>query len=82
MVPGAVIMFDVVATLGGAATTTLRGVAASTHRAGSAWDGASGWPDIIVVSFWMAGRCIILALADVCTVLPSSLKISPAASKV
>ena len=39
---GAVIVFEVVATLGGAATTTLRGVAVSTLGAVGTGDGASG----------------------------------------
>jgi hypothetical protein len=42
MVLGAVIMFNVVATLGGAATATLGGVAVSTLGAVGAGDGALG----------------------------------------
>ncbi len=82
MVPGAVIMFNVVAPLGGAATTTLGGVAASTLGAESTRDGELSCPDIIVVSCRMAVRCFNLALADVGTVPPSTLKILPAMSNV
>jgi hypothetical protein len=71
MVLGAVIVFEVVATLGGAATTTLRGVAVSTLGAVGTGDGALGWADMIVVSCRMAARCFILALNVVGMVPPS-----------
>ncbi len=53
---GAVIMFEVVATLGGAATATLGGVAVSTLGAVGTRDGASGCADMIAVSCQMADR--------------------------
>ncbi len=79
---GAVIMFEVVATLGDAATATLGGVAVSTLGAVGTGAGASGWADMIAVSSWMADRCFILALAVVGMVPPSCLNMSPAACKV
>ncbi len=82
MVLGDVIMFEVVATLGGAATATLRGVTVSTIGAVGTGDGALGWADIIVVSCQMAARCFILALAVVGVVPPSCSNMSPAASRV
>ena len=51
MVFGAVMVLDVVATLGGAATGTLGGVAGTTlGDVGSGGGGVSGRPDMIVVS--------------------------------
>ncbi len=50
MVFGAVMVLDVVATLGGAATATLGGVAGTTLGDVGSGGGALGWPDIIVVS--------------------------------
>ncbi len=50
MVFGAVMVLDVVATLGGAATATLGGVAGTTLRDVGSGGGALGWPDIMVVS--------------------------------
>ncbi len=79
---GAVIMFEVVATLRGAATTTLGGVAVSTFGAVGTRDGATGWADMIAVSCWMADRCFILALAVVGMVPPSCSNILPAACRV
>ncbi len=78
----AVIVFEVVATLRGAATATLAGVAVSTLGAVGTRDGAFSWADIIAVSCWMADRCFILALAVVGMVLPSWLNMSPAACRV
>ncbi len=79
---GAVIVFEVVATLGGAATATLRGVAVSTLGAVGTGDGASGWADMIAVSCRIADRCFILALAVVGMVPPSCSNMSPAACRV
>jgi hypothetical protein len=50
MVFGAMMVFDVVATLGGAATATLRGVAGTTLGDVGSVGGALGWPDKMVVS--------------------------------
>ncbi len=47
---GAVMVLDIVATLGGAATATLRGVAGTTLRDVGSVGGALGWPDMMVVS--------------------------------
>ena len=53
---GAVIVFDVVATLGGATITTLGGVAVPTLGVALTGDGASGVPDMIVDSCVIAAR--------------------------
>jgi hypothetical protein len=82
MVLGAVIVFEVVATLGGAATATLGGVAVSTLRAVDTGDGALGWADMIAVSCRMADRCFILALAVVGMGPPSCSNMSPVACRV
>jgi hypothetical protein len=81
---GAVIVFKVVANLGGAATTTLVGVAVSTLGAVGTGDMASGWADMnmIAVSCWIADRCFILALAVVGMVPPSCSNMLPAACRV
>jgi hypothetical protein len=50
MVFGAVMVLDVVATLGGAAPATLRGVAGTTLGDVGLGGEALGWPDIMVVS--------------------------------
>ncbi len=82
MVPGAVIVFEVVATLGGAANATLGGVAVSTLGAVGTRDWALGWADMIAVSFRMADGCFISALAVVDMVPTSCLNMSPAACRV
>ena len=82
MLLGAVILFEVVATLRGAATTTLAGVAVSTLGAVGTGDEASGWADMIAVSCQMADRCFILALAVVGMVPPGCSNMSPAACRV
>ena len=50
MVFGAIMMLDVVATLGGAATATLGGVAGTTLGDVGSVGGALGWPDMMLVS--------------------------------
>ena len=65
MVFGAIMMLDVVATLGGAATATLGGVAGTTLGDVGLEAGVLGWPDIIVVSLRMALRCFSLAVVVV-----------------
>jgi hypothetical protein len=50
MVFGAVMVLEIVATLGGAATATLGGVAGTTLRDVGSGGGALGWPEIMVVS--------------------------------
>jgi hypothetical protein len=50
MVFGAVMMLDVVATLGDAAPATLGGVAGTTLGDVGLGGGELGWPDIMVVS--------------------------------
>ncbi len=80
---GDVIVFEVVATLGGAATNTLRGVAVFILGAvGTRDGGASGWANMIAVSCRMAARCFILAFAVVGMVPSSCSNMSPAASRV
>ena len=82
MVLGAVIVSDVVATLGGAMIATLRGVAVPTLGAASTGDGASSTPDMIVDSCAIAARCFIFALAGVGMVPPSFSKMLPTAQRV
>jgi hypothetical protein len=82
MVFGAMIVFDVVATLGGAATTTLGGVAFSTLGAVGTGGGASGCLDMIKESCRMADRCLFFSLAVVGIVPPSCSKMSPATRRV
>jgi hypothetical protein len=50
MVFGAVMVLEVVATLGGAAIATLGGVAGTTLGDVGSGGGALGWPDMMVVS--------------------------------
>jgi hypothetical protein len=50
MVFGAMMVLDVVATLGGAAPATLGGAAGTTLGHIGSGGGALGWPDIMVVS--------------------------------
>ncbi len=50
MVFGAVMVLDIVATLGGGATATLEGVAGATLGDVGSVGGAMGWPDMMVVS--------------------------------
>jgi hypothetical protein len=50
MVFGAVMVLDIMTTLGGAATATLKGVAGTTLGDVGSEGGALGWPDIMVVS--------------------------------
>ncbi len=76
------IVFEVVATLRGAATTTLEGVAVSTLGAVGIRVGAPGWAYIIALSCRMAARYFILALAVVGMVPPSCLIMLPAASSI
>jgi hypothetical protein len=75
-------VFDVIATLGGAATTTLGGGVASTLGDVGRGGGDLGWPDIIMESWQIAARCLSLALAIVGIVRPSCSKRLAAASKV
>jgi hypothetical protein len=74
---GAVMVFNVVATLGGATIATLGVVAVPTLRAVLTRDGALGTRDMMAESCAIAIRCLILALAVVGMVPPSFLKISP-----
>jgi hypothetical protein len=82
MVFRAVIMFNVVATLGGTATTTLGDVAVSALRAVGTGGGALGWPDMIKESCQMSDRCFNFALAIVGIVPPSCSKMSLATRRV
>ncbi len=76
---GAVMVFNVVATLEGAPIATLGGVAVPTLRAVLTRDGALGTRDMMAESCVIAGRCLILALAVVGMVPPSFSKMSPTA---
>jgi hypothetical protein len=82
MVFGAVIVFDVVTTLGGAASATLGSVAVPIRGTGITGDGVSGWPDMIPESCRMADRCFIFSLAFAGMVPWSCSKITPAACRV
>jgi hypothetical protein len=76
---GAAMVFDVVATLGGATIATLGGVAVPTLGAVLPRDGALSTCDMMVESCVIADRCLILALAVVGMVPPSCSKMSPTA---
>ena len=76
---GAVMVFDVVATLRGVSIATLGGVAVPTLGAVSTRDGALGTPDMIADSCVIAVRCFIFALAVVGMVPPSFSKMLPTA---
>jgi hypothetical protein len=81
-VSGAMMVFDVDATLGGVAFATLGGVAVSTLGAGFGGDGAIVWPDIILVSRRIAEMCLIFSSVGVGIELPRMLMRSLAASNV
>ncbi len=76
---GAVMVFDVVATLGGATIATLGGVAVPTLGAVLTRDGALGTRDMIADSCVIAARCLIFTLAVVGMVHPSFSEMSPTA---
>jgi hypothetical protein len=82
MVFGAMMVLDNVATLGGAATATLRGVAGTTLGDVGLGGGALGWPDITVVSLQMVLRCFSLAVVVVGIARLRCCNRSAAASKV
>ncbi len=83
MVFGAMMVLNVVATLGGAATGTLGGVAGTTlGDVGPGVGGVLGRPDMIVVSWQIASRCFSLAVAVFGIVRPRRCKRLPAASMV
>ena len=79
---GAVIVFDVVATLGGAIIDTLGGVAVPTLGVASHRDGALGTSDMIADSCATAARCFIFALAVEGMVPPSFSKMLLTAQRV
>ncbi len=82
MVFGAVMVLDVVATLGGAAIATLRGVAGTTLEDVGSGGGALGWPAMMVVSCQMALICFSLAVVVVGIARHSCCNRPAAASKV
>ncbi len=57
-------LFDVVATLGGAATATLGGVAVPTLGGAAPVGGTGVCLPIILVSLRIAARCLIFAVAE------------------
>ncbi len=78
---GAVMVFNMVATLGGEIATlggaiaTLEGVVSPTLGAGTTGAiGASGWPDKIWVSCWIAAMCFNFSRVNVRPVTPISSK--------
>jgi hypothetical protein len=82
IVRGIVMVFDVVATLGGVAIATLGGRSVSTLGDLGRGGGKSSWLDIIMESWQFAARCFSLALAVVGIVCPSCSKMSATASKI
>ncbi len=70
MTVGAVMLLEVVATLGGGAPT-LGGAATPTLRGGVLVGGESGGPAMMAVSWWMASKCFSLSLIVAGTVCPS-----------
>ncbi len=60
IVPGVVMVFDVIATLRGAATATLGGGVVSTLGDVGRGGRESGWMDIVVDSWQIAARCLNL----------------------
>ncbi len=82
IVHGAVMVFDVVATLGDVAITNLGGGSDSTLGDVGRSGGKLSWPDIIVESWQIAARCLSLVLAIVGIICPSCSKRPAAASKV
>ena len=76
---GAVMVFDVVVTLGGATIGTLGGVAFPTLGAVSTRDGALGTLDMIADSCVITARCFIFTLAVVGMVPRSFSKMLPTA---
>ncbi len=82
MVCGAVMVLNVVATLGGAAIATLGGMAGTTLGDVGSGVGALGWPAMMVVSCRMALRCFSLAVVIVGIACPSCCNRLAAASKV
>jgi hypothetical protein len=78
MTLGAVILFNVVATLGGGADTTLAVGATTLGDGGSS--GASHCPVMMAVRFWIAIICLIFSVVIVGTVFPSALRMSAAAT--
>ncbi len=82
IVHGVVMVFYVVATLGGVAIATLGDGSISTLGDVGMGGGKLIWPDIIAESWQIAERCLSLVLAIVGIVCPSCLNKSAAASKV
>jgi hypothetical protein len=78
----AVMVLDVLATLGGAAIATLGGVAGTTLGDVGSRGAALGWPAMMVVSCQMALRCFSLAVVTFGIAHPSCCNMSAAASKV
>ncbi len=74
IVHGVMMVFDVVAPLGGVAIATLGGGSVSTLGDVERGGEKSSWPDIIVESWRIAARCLSLVLAVVGIVRPSCSK--------
>jgi hypothetical protein len=74
MALGVVMLFDVVATLGGGVVVTL-GIGATTLVVGaSTVGGVAPCPAMIAVSSWMAWMCLIFAADNVGTLSPITLR--------
>ncbi len=82
IVHGVVMEFDVVATLGGVATSILGGGPVSTLRDVGRGGGKLSFLDIIVESWQIAAICLSLALAVVGNICPSCSNESASMSKV
>ncbi len=82
MMLGAVMLVDVVATLGGVATVTLGGAAVSTLGDAVSGGVVVSWQAMMSVNWWIARMCLNLALAEGGTMCPSCLRRSAAACSV
>jgi hypothetical protein len=82
MTLGAVILVDLMATLGGAATITLGGAAVSTLRDTVSGGVVVSWPAMMFVNWQIARICLNLALAERGTVCLSCSRRSAAAWSV
>ncbi len=80
MALGAVMLFDVVATLGGGVATTLGHDATTLGVGASTVDGVDPCPAMIAGSSSMAQMCLIFSAVDVGTVQPNTLRRSAAAA--
>jgi hypothetical protein len=74
MTLGAVMLVDIVTTLGGVVTITLGGAAVSTLGDAVSGGVVVSWPAMMSVNWQIARMCLNLALAEGGTVCPSCLR--------